>query len=136
MLKIKHGAGPNLLIFFKYEDYRYYIFLPYIFPPWIQSAGFVIFSSKVLSKKGYKWTRPHLLGLVGGGVGGVAPSVVAVVAGHHVVVLRLVHHLHLVHAPLTVLQYHAHLVNLDFKGQCHEESMALYQIRCFVRPKH
>ncbi len=45
-----------------------------------------------------------LLCLVGGGVGGVAAPVVRVVAGHHVVVLRLLHHLHLVHAPLPALR--------------------------------
>merc|ERR1719150_2870259 len=43
-----------------------------------------------------------LLGLVVGDVGGVAPLVVAVVALHHVVVLDLLHHLHLVDAPLAV----------------------------------
>merc|ERR1719397_1311600 len=43
-----------------------------------------------------------LLGLVVGGVGGVAPPVVGVVALHHVVVLRLLHHLHLVNAPLPI----------------------------------
>merc|ERR1719167_1762811 len=43
-----------------------------------------------------------LLGLVVGGVGGVAPPVVGVVALHHVVVLRLLHHLHLVDAPLSI----------------------------------
>merc|ERR1719341_383453 len=43
-----------------------------------------------------------LLGLVVGGVGGVAPPVVGVVALHHVVVLRLLHHLHLVDAPLPI----------------------------------
>merc|ERR1719397_52329 len=43
-----------------------------------------------------------LLGLVVGGVGGVTPPVVGVVALHHVVVLRLLHHLHLVDAPLPI----------------------------------
>merc|ERR1719397_471379 len=43
-----------------------------------------------------------LLGLVVGGVGGVAPPVVGVVALHHIVVLRLLHHLHLVNAPLPI----------------------------------
>ena len=37
-----------------------------------------------------------------GDLGGVAPPVVAVVALHHVVVLRLLHHLHLVDTPLAV----------------------------------
>ncbi len=45
-----------------------------------------------------------LLCLVGGGVGGVAAPVVRVVAGHDVVVLRLLHHLHFVHAPLPALR--------------------------------
>merc|ERR1719150_3236429 len=43
-----------------------------------------------------------LLRLVVGDVGGVAPLVVAVVALHHVVILDLLHHLHLVDAPLAV----------------------------------
>ena len=43
-----------------------------------------------------------LLGLVVGGVGGVAPPVVRVVALHHIVILSLLHHLHLVNAPLAV----------------------------------
>merc|ERR1719334_260884 len=43
-----------------------------------------------------------LLGLVVGHVGGVTPSVVGVVALHHIVVLCLLHHLHLVNTPLTV----------------------------------
>merc|ERR1719397_1779639 len=43
-----------------------------------------------------------LLGLVVGGVGGVAPPVVRVVALHNVVVLCLLHHLHLVNAPLPI----------------------------------
>merc|ERR1719150_2451925 len=43
-----------------------------------------------------------LLGLVVGDVGGVAPLIVAVVALHHVVILDLLHHLHLVDAPLAV----------------------------------
>merc|ERR1712133_325234 len=43
-----------------------------------------------------------LLRLVVGGVGGVAPPVVGVVALHHVVVLGLLHHLHLVDAPLAI----------------------------------
>merc|ERR1719184_347570 len=43
-----------------------------------------------------------LLGLVVGGVGGVAPPVVGVVALHHVVILRLLYHLHLVDASLSI----------------------------------
>merc|ERR1719339_156014 len=43
-----------------------------------------------------------LLRLVVGGVGGVAPPVVGVVALHHVVVLRLLDHLHLVDTPLSI----------------------------------
>ena len=43
-----------------------------------------------------------LLGVVVGDVGGVAPLVVAVVAGDHLLVLDLLDHLQLVHAPLPV----------------------------------
>ena len=43
-----------------------------------------------------------LLGLVVGDVGGVAPLVIAVVALDHIIVLGLLHHLHLVDAPLAV----------------------------------
>ena len=43
-----------------------------------------------------------LLGLVVGDVGGVAPPVEAVVALHDVIVLDLLHHQHLVKAPLPV----------------------------------
>merc|ERR1712183_746241 len=43
-----------------------------------------------------------LLRLVVGGVGGVAPPVIGVVALHHVVILRLLDHLHLVDASLSI----------------------------------
>merc|ERR1719391_1453493 len=50
----------------------------------------------------YSMKQLFLMGLVVGGVGGVAPPVVGVVALHHVVVLCLLHHLHLVDAPLSI----------------------------------
>merc|ERR1719431_1730883 len=43
-----------------------------------------------------------LLGLVVGGVGGVAPLVIGVVTLDHIVILSLLHHLHLVNTLLAI----------------------------------
>merc|ERR1719193_1939538 len=79
-----------------------------------------------------------LLRLIVGGVGGVAPPVVGVVALHHIIVLRLLHHLHLVNAPLSIgarsSRGHSREAHVDIgalsvvsasKGRCRTGSMVV-----------